>query len=171
MIVIVMGVSGAGKTLIGQMLAERLDCPFFDADAFHSEANKAKMHNGIALTDADRWPWLQAIHSAIEEKARGGQTAVFACSSLKKTYREMLGADEPAVRFVFLHGTFDLLHERLKARSGHFFDPSLLQSQLDTLEPPTAGEAIVVNIDATPARIVDEVLAGLAVGAKAKNSE
>ncbi|KWE32423.1 gluconokinase [Burkholderia territorii] len=158
MILIAMGVSGAGKSRIGEMLAERLSCSYTDGDAFHSAANKEKMHNGIPLTDDDRWPWLRTIRAAIEEKQRAGQTAVFTCSSLKRSYRDVLRGTDTDVRFVYLKGTFQVLQERLKTRTGHFFDPSLLKSQLDTLEEPGPDEAIVVSIELTPEQIVDEVM-------------
>jgi gluconokinase len=148
MILIAMGVSGAGKTRIGEMLAERLQCSFTDGDAFHSAANKEKMHKGIPLTDEDRWPWLKTIRAAIEEKQRADEAAVFTCSSLKRSYRDILrGGDKDVV-----------LRERLQTRTGHFFDPSLLTSQLDTLEEPGADEAITVSIELSPDAIVDEVL-------------
>ncbi|MBN3784043.1 gluconokinase [Burkholderia sp. Ac-20345] len=158
MILIAMGVSGAGKSLIGEMLAERLSCSYTDGDAFHSAANKEKMHNGIPLTDDDRWPWLRTIREAIEEKQRAGETAVFTCSSLKRSYRDVLRGTDTDVRFVYLKGSFEMLHERLKSRTGHFFDPSLLKSQLDTLEEPGADEAIEVSIELTPEQIVDQVM-------------
>ncbi|AIO41798.1 gluconokinase [Burkholderia sp. AU19243] len=158
MILIAMGVSGAGKSRIGEMLAERLSCSYTDGDAFHSAANKEKMHHGIPLTDDDRWPWLRAIRAAIEEKQRAGETAVFTCSSLKRSYRDVLRGTDTDVRFVYLKGSFDVLRERLKTRTGHFFDPSLLKSQLDTLEEPGPDEAIEVSIELTPEQIVDEVM-------------
>ncbi len=158
MILIAMGVSGAGKSRIGEMLAERLSCTYTDGDAFHSAANKDKMQRGIPLTDDDRWPWLNAIRAAIEEKRRAGETAVFTCSSLKRAYRDVLRGNDTDVRFVYLKGSFDVLHERLKTRTGHFFDPSLLQSQLDTLEAPGPDEAIEVSIELTPEQIVDQVV-------------
>ncbi|BAX59752.1 MULTISPECIES: gluconokinase [Burkholderia cepacia complex] len=158
MILIAMGVSGAGKSRIGEMLAERLSCSYTDGDAFHSAANKEKMHNGIPLTDDDRWPWLRSIREAIEEKQRAGETAVFTCSSLKRSYRDVLRGTDTDVRFVYLQGSFEVLHERLKTRTGHFFDPSLLKSQLDTLEEPGPDEAIVVSIELTPEQIVDQVM-------------
>ncbi|KVM73261.1 gluconate kinase [Burkholderia gladioli] len=161
MILIAMGVSGAGKTRIGELLAERLGCTFTDGDAFHSAANKEKMHHGIPLTDDDRWPWLQSIRAAIEEKQRAGETAVFTCSSLKRSYRDVLRGKDADVRFVYLHGTVEVLSERLKTRTGHFFDPSLLKSQLDTLEVPGEDEAVQVSIDQAPEQMVDEVLAKL----------
>ena len=137
MILIVMGVSGAGKTRIGELLAERLGCSFVDGDEFHSAANKEKMAQGIALTDEDRWPWLAAIRAAIEAKVRAGQSLIVGCSS------------------------FELLHERLATRGRHFFNPALLQSQLDTLEEPGEDEAITVGIELAPEAIVDEVVAKL----------
>jgi gluconokinase len=158
MILIAMGVSGAGKTRIGELLAERLHCDFTDGDAFHSAANKEKMHQGIPLTDDDRWPWLKTIRAAIEAKQHAHETAVFTCSSLKRSYRDILRAGDKDVCFVYLKGTREVLEERLTTRTGHFFDPSLLQSQLDTLEEPGDDEAITVSIELTPEQIVDEVL-------------
>ena len=158
MILIAMGVSGAGKTRIGEMLAERLQCSFTDGDAFHSAANKEKMHKGIPLTDEDRWPWLKTIRAAIEEKQKAGETAVFTCSSLKRSYRDILRAGDKDVCFVYLKGSREMLAERLGHRTGHFFDPSLLESQLETLEEPGDDEAITVSIDLTPEEIVDDVL-------------
>lgn len=158
MILIAMGVSGAGKSRIGEMLAERLSCSYTDGDAFHSAANKEKMHHGIPLTDDDRWPWLRTIRAAIEEKQRAGETAVFTCSSLKRSYRDVLRGADTDVRFVYLKGSFEVLQERLKSRTGHFFDPSLLKSQLDTLEEPGPDEAIQVSIELTPEQIVDQVM-------------
>ena len=158
MILIAMGVSGAGKSRIGEMLAERLSCSYTDGDAFHSAANKEKMHHGIPLTDDDRWPWLRTIRAAIEEKQRAGETAVFTCSSLKRSYRDVLRGTDTDVRFVYLKGSFEVLQERLKSRTGHFFDPSLLKSQLDTLEEPGPDEAIEVSIELTPEQIVDQVM-------------
>ncbi|MFP3551633.1 gluconokinase [Paraburkholderia sp. SIMBA_049] len=158
MILIAMGVSGAGKTRIGEMLAERLKCSFTDGDAFHSAANKEKMHNGIPLTDDDRWPWLRTIRAAIEEKQAAHEDAVFTCSSLKRSYRDILRAGDKDVCFVYLKGSQEVLQERLQTRTGHFFDPSLLQSQLDTLEEPGDDEAITVSIELTPEQIVEETL-------------
>ena len=161
MILIVAGVSGSGKTTVGALLAGRLRWQFADADAFHPASNVVKMHAGIPLTDDDRWPWLRTIRAAIEEKQRAGETAVFTCSSLKRSYRDILRANDKDVCFVYLEGTFECLHERLATRTGHFFDPALLQSQLDTLEPPGEDEAIIVSIEHTPEEIVDIVIGQL----------
>jgi gluconokinase len=158
MILIVMGVSGCGKTTIGEMLAERLKCDFADADSFHSQANKDKMHKGIPLTDEDRWPWLAAIRVSIKAKQADGTTHVYACSALKRVYRDILRDGDTDVTFVYLKGTPELLQERIKTRKGHFFDPKLLQSQLDTLEPPGPDEAIEVDIALSPEEIVVKVL-------------
>lgn len=159
MILIVMGVSGCGKTTIGEMLAERLSASFADADTFHSQSNKDKMHKGIPLNDEDRWPWLHAIRAAIVEKEQSGQSAVFPCSALRKVYRDILRESDSEVIFVYLKGTEELLQERLKTRKGHFFDPSLLRSQLDTLEPPGPEEnPIVADIALSPEEIVELVL-------------
>lgn len=162
MILIAMGVSGCGKSTIGEMLAARLGCGFADADGFHSAANKAKMHQGIALTDEDRWPWLRAIRAAVEEKRAAGLTHVFACSALKQVYRDILRDGDSDIIFLYLKGSFEVLRERLKTRKGHFFDPALLQSQLDTLEEPAADEAIVADILLSPEAIVAQIMAHLA---------
>jgi len=154
-----MGVSGSGKTTVASQLAWRLHWRFAEGDAFHPAANVAKMRAAIPLTDEDRWPWLRTIRAAIEEKQRAGETAVFTCSSLKRAYRDILRGGDSDLCFVYLKGSFEVLRERLKARTGHFFDPSLLQSQLDTLEEPDNEEAITVSIELTPEAIVDSVLA------------
>lgn len=136
MVIIVMGVTGSGKTTVGEALAASLTCEFFDADSFHSAANKAKMSSGIPLTDDDRWPWLAAIRSRIESLLSENASGVFGCSALKASYREVLGEDDPQVHFVYLHGSEALLAERLRHRVGHFMNPALLASQFDTLEEP-----------------------------------
>lgn len=163
MIVIAMGVCGTGKSLIGELLSAHLACEFLDGDTLHSAANKSKMSQGIPLTDEDRLPWLQAIRQAIEAKQQMGQTAVFTCSSLKRMYRDILRGDDQNVQFIYLKGSFELLQQRLAERAGHFFDPSLLQTQLDTLEEPDVNEAIVVDITLTPKQIIEQITQKLGI--------
>lgn len=159
MIYLIMGVSGSGKTTLGELLASRLGCRFDDADTFHSQANKDKMAQGIALTDEDRWPWLDAIHAAMQQARAEGTTRVFACSALKQVYRDRLLDGLAGVRLLFLKGSPELLAERIGERRGHFFDPKLLQSQLDTLEAPGNLDAQVLDVRKPPEQLVDEVLA------------
>lgn len=163
LIVVVMGVSGSGKTTIGAMLAGRLQCPFADADDFHSAANITKMHSGIALDDADRAPWLKAIAAQIDAWQAAGQCGVVTCSALKRRYRKVIIGERPHVRLVYLQGTSDVISRRLVARHGHFMQPSLLQSQFDALEEPTPEERpITVRIGGAPTALVDQVVAALA---------
>jgi len=152
MVVIMMGVSGSGKTTIGQMLASSLGWEFHDGDDLHSAANKAKMHAGIALSDEDRAPWLAAIRNLIASTIAAGKNAVVACSALKQSYRDQIVVDPAAVKIVFLKGSAELIAARIGNRSGHFMNPALLQSQFDTLEEPR--DAIVVDIGADPEEIV-----------------
>src|SRR2546430_5363542 len=137
---IVMGVSGAGKSTIGEKLAERLGWRFEDGDRFHPASNVAKMSAGQPLTDEDRQPWLQAIADEIDRTCGRGQRAVVACSALKRAYRDILVHGRDDVRIVFLDGTEALIAGRLAARRGHFMPPGLLASQFKTLETPTADE-------------------------------
>jgi gluconokinase len=158
MILVLMGVSGCGKTTIGKALAQRLGCEYLDADSFHSQANIDKMHRGIPLDDADRAPWLAAIRREIEACHHDGRTHVFGCSALRQRYRDVLsdhGRDE-AVVFVYLAGSFDLIRGRLAGRTDHFFDAALLRSQFEALEVPT--DALAVDIDQSVDGIVDEVM-------------
>lgn len=144
MIVIVMGVTGSGKTTVGKRLAQTLGWPFYDADDFHPPANVDKMHRGIALTDADREPWLRALRECIDRTVEAGKDAVFGCSALKAAYRHVLADGRPEVRFVHLHGPEPLIAERLRHRVGHFMNPALLDSQFETLEWPE--DAIDVEV-------------------------
>lgn len=159
MIVVVMGVSGCGKSTVGQKIAERLGCAFRDGDEFHSDANRAKMHAGIPLNDDDRKPWLESIRAYMDEMTSGGRSLVVACSALKQRYRDVLRGNGGTTEFVYLKGDFELLQSRLSARKDHFFNPNLLRSQFDALEEPT--DAIVVNIALPPEAIVDEAVAQL----------
>jgi gluconokinase len=154
MVIVVMGVTGSGKTTIGNQLAARLGWHFADADDFHSAANKEKMHKGIPLTDADRLPWLAAIHDQIAKWLALKQNVVLACSALKQSYRELLWSG-PEVRFVYLKGSYELIAERLRARKGHFADEHILAGQFRDLEEPS--DAIAVDIGASPEEIVDEI--------------
>jgi len=156
MIIIVMGVTGSGKTTVGTQLAQRLGWLFADADDFHSAANKAKMHQGVPLTDADRGPWLAAMHNQIAEWVSSRQNAVLACSALKDSYRRQLWTG-PQVQFVYLKGNYDFIAERLRARKGHFADEHILAGQFADLQEPSAEDAIVVDIAASPAEIVTEI--------------
>ncbi|MCY0388869.1 gluconokinase [Robbsia sp. Bb-Pol-6] len=160
MIIIVMGVSGSGKTSVASGLAERLGCGFSDADTFHSAANKAKMAAGTPLNDDDRWPWLDAMRASMAANIAAGETHVYACSALRRIYRDRLrDGDSAHMLFVYLSGSFDLLEERLSRRANHFFDPALLKSQVDTLEVPTDDEAVTVDITPPIGTIIDQVLA------------
>jgi gluconokinase len=150
-----MGVTGAGKTTIGRALATSLGWEFHDGDDLHSEASELKMHRGIALNDADRAPWLNALRRLIEAMLSERRNGIIACSALKQSYRDELVVDPNLVKVVYLKGSKQLLAERLGNRSAHFMNPDLLQSQLDTLEEPR--DAIVVDISTAPEAIVNEI--------------
>lgn len=155
--VVVMGVSGCGKSTVGRGMAERLGVNFVEGDALHSEQNVARMAAGIPLTDADRHGWLQAVAEQLSHATAAASGVVVSCSALKRAYRDLLRAGAPDLRFVFLHGSPALLAERMASRSGHYMPPSLLQSQLQTLEPPGRDEAaIALDIAMPPAALVDE---------------
>ncbi|MCU4674187.1 gluconokinase [Catenovulum sp. 2E275] len=156
MIYVVMGVSGCGKSSIGQALADKLNVNFYDADDFHSKSSVEKMSNGIPLTDEDRLPWLTNLaEQMVSWNQQGG--AVLACSALKQKYREWLSQPQPdQVTFVYLQGSFELISNRLAARKGHFMSAKLLTSQFETLEEPT--DAIIVSIEPQPAEIVEQIL-------------
>lgn len=153
-----MGVSGSGKTTVGELLAGRLGWDYAEADAFHPEANVAKMAAGHPLDDADRQPWLMAIAHWIDDRIARGAPGVVTCSALKRAYRDIL--HRPEVLFVYLAGSPELIAQRLSARHGHFFPPALLASQFADLEPPAAGEEAVieVGVDRAPAEIVEAII-------------
>jgi len=153
-----MGTTGSGKTTVGEALARRMGWLFLDADDFHSSANKEKMHRGIALTDADRAPWLAAIHEELARRDREGCHVVLACSALKQEYREELRAGLE-IEVVYLKGSEAVLRAHIEERHGHFAGESLLPSQLATLEEPT--DALVVDVSHTPEEIVEEICARL----------
>lgn len=155
--IIVMGVSGCGKSLIGTLLAERLGVPFFDADDYHSRANVEKMANGLPLTDADRRGWLADLAGLVASEEGG---LVLACSALKRSYRERLRLGNPGVRFVYLKGGFDIIWARLSQRQDHYFNGcAMLESQFRSLEEPAIDEAVVaVDVSASPDDIIRQCL-------------
>jgi gluconokinase len=166
-IVVVMGVTGAGKTTIGVLLAQRLGWKFADADSFHSPANVEKMRLGIPLDDADRAPWLKSLREGMEAWAAQRENVVLACSALKKSYREELYiAGE--TRFVYLKGSYDLIYRRLLQRHGHFASETILASQFAALEEP--DDAITVDIDRSEDEIVSEIMRQLGVDRDRKGS-
>lgn len=156
-VLVVMGVSGSGKSTVAHTVAARLGWDFGEGDALHPEANVQKMAAGLPLTDDDRWPWLAAVDGWIERHTAAGRPGIVTCSALKRSYRDALRG--PEVVFVLLHGSPALLRARMGTRSGHFMPTSLLDSQLATLELPGPDErAVVVEIDGTPDRIADEII-------------
>jgi gluconokinase len=167
LILLIMGVSGSGKTTVGALLAGRLQWPYAEADDFHPAANLRKMRAGEPLTDADRLPWLQAIGAWMDEQIAAGRSGVVSCSALKRSYRDILrGPDDGRYRgelkLVYLEGDRDLIARRMAARHGHFFPASLLDSQFRVLEPPAPDEhALVVPVGGTPEEITDEILSKL----------
>jgi gluconokinase len=156
---VVMGVSGSGKSTIAESLAQRLGWTFEDGDRFHPASNVAKMSAGHPLTDEDRRPWLQAIAGEISRVCKAGERVVIACSALKRAYRDILVHGRSDVRIVYLKGTQELIANRLAHRKGHFMPPGLLTSQFKTLEPPGPNEnPVIVSIDASVEAIVDDIV-------------
>ena len=161
MIVIIFGVSGAGKTTVGKLLARELGWRIVEADDFHPAANIEKMRNGHPLTDEDRWPWLERLRQQIERSLAAGENAVLACSALKRAYRDRLRVSE-TVKFVFLRGDYALVERQLRSRHGHFMDAILLQSQFDDLEQPQPDENVLtIELGRTPEEIVERIEAKL----------
>jgi len=160
-IIIIFGVSGAGKTTVGKLLARELGWRFIEADDFHPAANIEKMRSGHPLTDDDRWPWLERLRDQIRQSLAAGENAVLACSALKRAYRDRLQASEH-VKFVFLRGDYALVEKQLHSRRGHFMNPDLLQSQFDDLEEPEPDEHVLtIEVGHTPEEIVDRIKAKL----------
>jgi len=156
MVIVLMGVSGSGKTVVGKALAADLEWTFVEGDDFHPPANVEKMRSGVPLNDEDRRPWLKALRARAEEACERGENLIMACSALKDAYRDFLEQHNPAcVDFVYLNGSEELIRQRLEKREGHFMSPELLRSQLDTIEPPE--DALQVDIAPTPARIAAEI--------------
>jgi gluconokinase len=161
-VVIVMGVSGSGKTTVGEALAHRLGWTFEEGDSLHPAANIAKMASGQPLTDEDRGPWLTAVKAFIDDTLQAGRSAVISCSALKRAYRDQLVAGRAQVRMVFLSGPPEVIGARVAHRRGHFMPPALLQSQLDALEPPAPDEhAIGIDIRAPVQQQVERVVRAL----------
>jgi gluconokinase len=161
MTVILMGVTGTGKTTIGKLLSSRTGWQFAEGDDYHSEANKAKMHDGIPLDDEDRAPWLASLHEVLLGWYRSGQSGILACSALKQSYRDTLSAGiaQDAYRFVLLKVSREHIAERLSHRAGHYMNPALLDSQFATLEMPS--DALQVSAEGTPEQTVELILSGL----------
>jgi gluconokinase len=153
-VIVVMGVSGSGKTTVGRLLAESIEAAFVDADDFHSEKNKRRMGNGIALSEADRGPWLETLRGIVDEALTGGRRLVLACSALSGKSRRRLGTERAGIELVFLDGPRELILSRMRERR-HFMPPALLESQLETLEAPAV--AIRPDIRLPPEQIVREI--------------
>lgn len=159
---VIMGVSGSGKTTIATALSERLGWVYAEADEFHSRENISKMTQGIALTDDDRYPWLDAIAQWISDKSANGESTIVTCSALKRSYRDVLAAADGDVRFVHLLGDVELIRSRMKTRTGHFMPESLLPSQISTLEVLQANEhGLTVENVGTPMEVTDRIMAEL----------
>jgi carbohydrate kinase (thermoresistant glucokinase family) len=156
LIIVVMGVSGVGKTTIGKSLAERLGAEFLEGDDFHPAANVAKMRRGEPLDDDDRRPWLEMLAAELARRAAAGVSTVLTCSALRRSYRDLLRSGA-GIRFVYLAGDPAFIRQRLASRKGHYMPPSLLDSQLATLEEPGADEAIRVDVSLAPDAIVDRI--------------
>lgn len=155
-VLILMGVSGTGKSTIGQALSEKLNWPYFEGDKFHSPANVEKMRAGIPLNDDDRGPWLLSIRTAIEEHLASAGSAIFACSALKASYREILQKEDKRIKFIFLHASYELILSRMNSRKHEYMPASLLKSQFETLEEPK--NAIKVSVNQAVDKIVEEIL-------------
>ena len=152
---IIMGVSGCGKTNVGQSLAAQLSWDFYDADDFHPPENVAKMAQGIPLNDSDRAPWLAALHDLISSSLKKDRPGVLACSALKERYRQQLLKDNADVQLVYLKGSYDLIWSRMSARKDHYMKPQMLQSQFETLEEPQ--NALTIDISMPIEEIVKEI--------------
>ncbi len=156
-VVMLMGVCGTGKSTVGRLLAQRLAWPFFDGDDFHPEANRKKMESGQPLDDDDRRPWLEALRDLIRRRLTAAGPAVLACSALKQSYRQLMVLDDPRILLVHLTGPPEILAQRLRLRRDHFMPPGLLGSQLQILEPP-GGEALTLDVEASPETLCDLIL-------------
>jgi carbohydrate kinase (thermoresistant glucokinase family) len=161
-VLVVMGVSGSGKTTVAEGLSERLAWPFLEGDSLHPEANVAKMSAGQPLTDDDRWPWLELVADWVAERTAAGEDGIVTCSALKRSYRDVIRRDSDEVVFVHLTGERETLEERMRARKGHFMPPEMLDSQLETLEEPGPDErSLRVPIEQSPEELIEAVVSGL----------
>jgi len=156
--VVVMGVSGCGKSTVGSALAERLNGVFYDGDDFHPLENVQKMADGVPLTDEDRWPWLDRLRVLIHDEVDRGSLPIVACSALKRKYRDHLRRENDGLQFVFLNGSYELILARMQARQEHYMQPDMLKSQFDALEIPGPQEALPVQINRDIPEIVDEIV-------------
>jgi gluconokinase len=157
MVVIIFGASGAGKTTIGQSLAQELGWRFYEADDFHPSANIEKMRRGVSLTDDDRWPWLENLRELVERCLAAGEDAILACSALKEAHRRRLRVNAD-VKLVFLQGNYELIANQLRQRRGHFMNPALLKSQFADLEEPQPAEAaVVIELGRRPRELVQDI--------------
>ncbi len=161
MIILVMGVSGSGKTTVGKLLADNLGWTFSDADAFHSPENVEKMQQGIPLSEADRTPWLQDLQSAIKYWLQENKNVVLACSALKDSYRQFLVVDSNRIKLVYLKGPYQLIQQRLQTRQNHYMSDQLLDSQFNTLEEPL--DTIYMDVAQPPQTIVQNIRTALAI--------
>ena len=157
LIIILMGVSGSGKTTVGTRLAAELGWTFYEGDDFHPPANVAKMATSMALTDEDRQPWLARLSNLIDSCLQQGRSAVITCSALKESYREQLRRENQRVQFVYLKGEYDTIFHRMASRRDHYMKPGMLRSQYDALEPPTGDEAIIIGVENDVKTIVEKI--------------
>jgi gluconokinase len=156
MVVVLMGVSGSGKTTVGKALAAKLGWASVEGDDYHPPSNVEKLRAGTPLTDEDRRPWLAALRERVDRAIAAGEDMVLACSALKHSYQDYLERDDPArIHYFYLHGSEELIRDRLAGRKGHFMNPGLLHSQFETLEPPT--DAVRVEVVGSPEEVADEV--------------
>lgn len=161
MIIIIMGVCGSGKSTIGQMLARELSIDFWEGDEFHPAVNREKMSRGDSLTEEDRRPWLEKIRETIDQYLAREAGMIVSCSALTRKSRQILGTDRQEVKLIYLSGSESILTDRMRGRENHFMPVSLLRSQLETLEEPGPGDALIISVDADPDDLIREILSGL----------
>ena len=167
---VIMGVSGCGKSTVGLALAQRLGAMFYDGDDFHPPQNVAKMAGGSPLNDDDRYPWLARLHDLLAEHLAQGETAVLACSALKKKYRDQLRQGNEGVRLVYLQGSLNLIWERMAARQTHYMKPAMLQSQFDALEPPSAQNTMIISVEHSVEDIVGRIIREFGLDSQAEGA-